>query len=700
VNAAYEAWNQAFIDEYFPQGNSGKLAWLPVDDDEIRALAENYGLGDPAAAVDNFEAVVNAWLATKGGSFTKFTAGLSWRRVRDTPPYVAGLAFCVHAASRMAPDATAGIASHNYYAQLNRLIRRDDDAGRPPGFEVVGDAWQDLATWLDADCAGRRGLSTFRTNEHVGKYVGWPMSQALLRASDRRRLPDFFRSAGLEPESDVSPQRLFSLVRAWAMHPGCGLSQAARSAIAHAQDIGLDEIAETVLRELRAWDGELRDARGRLRASLHLLVIPRRRGTQVRLLARRPEGFPDGTWQLNGTDGEIHLHVHPTAEGWFAPLDRAVTAATLEHGLRLTRDGFALTFEAGDAIPCRQAVPEIGGYLSQPQATMFEPHLAVLRRHLVPRLKDYLSRYAEPPPGLRDAAQALPAAWAMTADFRFTSRPEAAPPEFGRLAPKLVATTSFSGGLRLSSTMYLTGGEPDVNIATEAGGALVPELDGVAQPLKGGALTLRLSAMGLPPGTHTLSADVTRRFATVDTFGEPNPADAGSLGFKLSRHGGYRPQSTFANLVGGSPPQGWLHVSGAVASGRQEDLPIPGRRPVLLRAGALRYVLIGRQGEVARPTSTHAPAWLQRLGLGGQFQFVEVSLDFDPVWLLRETPAFAKEVTALDPDAPRTAPGAGTVQAWSEAVVQWKNAAVRADLQDAWTAYVAVAAAALRERSP
>jgi hypothetical protein len=520
------------------------------------------------------------------------------------------------------------------------------------------------------------------------------MSQALLRASDRRRLPDFYRSAGLEPGSEVSAERVFSLLRAWAALPSCGLTPRARSTIASAEDIDRHEIAETVLRELRAWDGDLRDARGRRRAPIHLLVIPRRRGTIVRLIARQPDGFPDGSWAAEGAARELTLAPHPTADGWFAPLDTAVSAAILENGYRLTQGDLALSFEPADAVPCRQAAAEIGGYISQPQATMFDPHLAMVRRALTPRLKEYVGRYGDVPLEIRPSPPGFPAAWALTGEFRFVGRPDSAPAEFGRLAPRLVATTSFSGGLPLSPGVYLSGGEPDVNIATEEGSPLVPELDGVAHPLAGGALTLRLSEMKLAPGEHELRADVTRRFSTRTTLGDREPPAAGSLGFKLSRHRDYRPQSTLAQPLEGEPPAGWIHISGAVATADSGDLPLPDRRPVLARSGALRYALLGARGEVARPSAHTAPAWLRPLGLADAFQFVDIKPEFEPVWLLRESPRLAREVVPLHPDPPPPSLSGAPPLEWAEAVAQWKDASVPEPARGRWAGYVAACAGA------
>src|SRR5262249_19193853 len=109
--------------------------------------------------------------------------------------------------------------------------------------------WDDLSLWLEADCRKQRGSSTIRTSP-ARRHVGYPLSQCLMRAVDRRRLPDFFRAAGLEPHSEITEDRLFELLRAWASQPSCGLSNHGRQAITAAVDIDRHEIAETVAREL------------------------------------------------------------------------------------------------------------------------------------------------------------------------------------------------------------------------------------------------------------------------------------------------------------------------------------------------------------------------------------------------------------------------------------------------------------------
>lgn len=698
LDEQYEAWNRALIDEYFPAGRIGRLAYLPLDDEELEAMAEPYELCATSDAVRDFTGAVRRELHKRG--FAGFASVVSgWRRVRDAPPYVAALGFCVLAGSRMQPEAHAGIASSNYYTQLNRLLGLPDRAGQPKGFDRLGHAWEDLATWLTEDCSGARGSSTIRTSPDR-KHVGYPISQCLLRAVDRRRLPDFFRIAGLTQTTDISAGRLFSLLKAWAAQPSCGLSSRARSAIANAVDVDLHEIAETVERELRAWDGELRDERGRRRAPIHLYVIPRgRRPGVVSLIARRPSGYPTGEWAIEGSPARVDLSEYH-AEGWFAPLDILVNEKILQQGLRLVREDLALSFDPAEAVPCRQAEIAIGGYLSQPGSVMWEPHIAVARRAVADDLKAFLARHGDSkPPDLASAG--LPSPWTLIGPYRLTSVPQDAPSRFARFAPRMFSTTSFDGGLRLSGPppVYLTGGEPDVQVSVEPGHDLSVTLDGVEQTLRGGALELKLSQMALRPGEHELVADVTRRFATRETFGDVSPTGAGTLGHRLACHTDYRPDSNSAeHLSLGPAPRGWVYLSGALANADPEDLPLGDRRPLLIRAGLKQVHVIGAEGEVA-DAPEHPPAWLEPLKLADFVQFIELDPPFPPAFLLTKSGDGTRRIEPLTEQIPPPEPVDGASKWWAVLVKAWRDAEIPTQAASDWAAYLDAAVSASREAS-
>jgi hypothetical protein len=71
-----------------------------------------------------------------------------WRRngASGPPPYIALLALCVLAASRMAREQVKGIERTAYYPQLNPLLNRPQFGGMPPGFEQVDESLEGLVS--------------------------------------------------------------------------------------------------------------------------------------------------------------------------------------------------------------------------------------------------------------------------------------------------------------------------------------------------------------------------------------------------------------------------------------------------------------------------------------------------------------------------------------------------------------------------
>jgi hypothetical protein len=194
-NHAYQVWNRTLARRFFRTDCAGRPAYLSVDDEELEELAPQIGIEPKGAAASLAEAVKREFSNSQtSGLYREFLrAATEWRKdPGGPPPYIALLGSAVLAGSRMARDETQGVASHNYYRRYNELFGRDPGAGQPQGFEQLGRLWRDLDRWLDEDNSGRLGTST--VPEHpFPAHVGYPISQCLLRESDRRRLTEFFR---------------------------------------------------------------------------------------------------------------------------------------------------------------------------------------------------------------------------------------------------------------------------------------------------------------------------------------------------------------------------------------------------------------------------------------------------------------------------------------------------------------------------
>jgi hypothetical protein len=636
LNELYLAWNCAIAEWFFGYAQAGRPAYLAVDDDELWELAAEWGLGNGSPAGTLAEAVGAA--ISRGGGLTHITrAAREWRKggASGDPPYLALLALCVLAGSRMAADPPAGIAAHAYYPQLNTLLGRDVHAGMPPWFPATDDLWLDLNEWLEKRCGGSRGLPSARTHPWF-THIGWPLSQCLFRAADRHRLPDFFRSAGLEPATEVEPAQLWVLFRHWA-RPGCGLTDQGLRVVGGANGQVAEHISEILKHELDTWDGDLRDPKGRRRGEV-LLILEKWAGgrrAELRFVARRPRGFPEGEFRL----GDARSLVVETANvDWYQPLELPVNPTELRHGLTATQGVFSLAYDPAVAVPFRACLEPFSAWLSCRQANALEEHSVLVHASALADVRGLLMRYARA--GWRELQQPagnIPAGWTVIERVHLSAVPHDVAPHLSSLAPRLYTAMRLEGGLPLSSGIYLVGGEPDLWITVEPGERCVIDIDGEQQELSEGAIELRLADLHLPAGKHEVSADgVRRRLTTERGFGLPATFGTASLGHVLRRHRNYQPVSEIATplLGGGIPPGGTVHVCGAATLASAADLPRGDRPPELLPTGFDEYVVLGDEaGQLVVPLAPERPAWLDRLGLSA-WQFFDVPLTFRPKWLI------------------------------------------------------------------
>ena len=694
----YDLWNQALIEAFFPVGVDGKPVYLAVDGDELSEIASTVGV-EPDEAEDSLAGAVQV-RTMRGASLARFRRSADgWRDKAEVPPYVATLGLFVLAASRMASDAARGIWANDYYSQLNCLLGRDPAAESPPDFDSMYLLWKDLASWLDDDCAGERGRATIRTHVQF-RHIGYPISQCVLRAVDRRRLPDFFRAVGLSPGRQVSGQRLRTLFRAWA-RPGSGISEAGR-AMARADGAGAQEgVEEILLRELASWDGELRDARGRRRSEILLWVGSFMGGRRIEIatFARRPAGFPaDGFRDA----GDRPFGTRLAGDEWYSLPSLEVTSQLLERGARFTVGDCALTLEPRDLVPLDEVFVPESGWLATPRATAFRRHWVLYRGHLEAELARFLRAHAAEGWKLSEPS-GVPAGWKLAKNVQITNPPTIAPPGLEALVPQIHVALSLVGGLRVSSKMYLVGGEPDIQLSVEAGDHPVVELDGRVEQVSTGLVTLPLSGMQLAEGEHSLTAAGERRsFSTIRTFGEAVPHDAGALAHEVERHSVYHPTSAEAIDVSvGEPRKGHVRVAGASIQGDASDLPLAAIPPVILLHGFFRCDLFGPvAGDWYRVSGAPSrPSWLNKMPgrLGYQYFEVDDELAFPPEFVAY-TGAEGIKVRAISHEvaAPRRAgPDLQTTDelAWATALMRIDARApdVDAIVASQWRAYVDLA---------
>jgi hypothetical protein len=148
-----------------------------------------------------------------------------------------------------------GLAAHNYYGRLSQVLGVEDPSARKKlqrDYRACADGlWQALNLWLEV-WEGERGLPTAQAVSH--RYIGSPISQALVRANDREGLREIFALAGLSPGSSVSPYEMSDLLDAWFVRDPSPVSSALRS-LWQRDPSARERIATLETSELQAWDG-------------------------------------------------------------------------------------------------------------------------------------------------------------------------------------------------------------------------------------------------------------------------------------------------------------------------------------------------------------------------------------------------------------------------------------------------------------
>ncbi len=169
---------------------------------------------------------------------------------------LAFLAVTVLAAEHMGAD-DSPFAKNAYYPWLSRTLGLGNDKAVLADVQKhysarAEDYWGALNWWLE-ECDGRRGLPTAYALSH--RYVGIPLSQALVRDGDRRRFTHFFLKYGLAPGMEINGQDLESYLGEWLTLDSCPASVNLKKL--WKREATRARIADVVALELAAWDGTL-----------------------------------------------------------------------------------------------------------------------------------------------------------------------------------------------------------------------------------------------------------------------------------------------------------------------------------------------------------------------------------------------------------------------------------------------------------
>lgn len=620
--AAYGAWQEALEEAFFSPEWDGHPVVMYVDDAEVASLQKRFALD--VSLVDAVSRGVDPGESHPYAAIEKYEE--SKRSADDAPAVLPLLACSVIAATRMTNDGQR--RANNYHDHLSQLLTGRDGVLTSAKYLPIAWMWQRLASW-QLQWGAYRGLCTIPSPEDLPQHqarIGYALSQAVLRGTDRMLLPKFFHVMS-QRNSKAWPLPGAVLVRgAKLWDQGDKFSTGFRRAI---DDPEICPIAERLLGNLaNVWDGSEEYVQpGTPRAELLVRFENRRLGW----LARLPRSG-EREYQLSGGVQLQQLGdtSYYSVGGLKLPEDRSLRAGfqLIGEGIVVSRPASSLVvFRQDDSLDCRTSVDRF---------VPGEEHMIIAAPEAAADVEAVLDRAASP--GRRKEAGRLswmPEGWTLyhgvVFDDPVTLKQAIRSVQGAVLAvqPAPQYKMYLQGGLRiapdLDQRLYLVGGEPNLVLPDGASGEA--KLDGQAQdpPIKARGVPIPLWVREMPEGKHRIEAEESVvEFTTAEDAPSLATPDT-VVGFPLA---GGKGAAYPAAQRAGAPVVTGAHF-GEAGTGAAP-------RVVLCRRGAETTIFVssdGRAWEVAVPDS---PSWWSRLPAKPSDYRFEVELRGTDGWILQK----------------------------------------------------------------
>ncbi len=431
---------------------------------------------------------------------------------RETPPpSLPLLAITVLAGSKMRNDGVFRASA--YYPRLVELMTDEQNSltaeGLQKHFDVIAEMWRCLDTWIE----GRQdvlGPSTI-SNQTYAK-IGYPLSQTVLKTSDRERLFDFFDQVHLDQRPDASPPELLRLLRLWLDRPR-GFSTPFTTLVREGSDdpfllAVIAKLAVQTRTELTAPNGHIR---------LHLGMCVDLERWAITWAIRTHPGLD--TDHLKLTNGSMLVIARPDYGSTYRVISGTLPEdpKLITERIRATGTKSVLTKDL-NRLWILRTDPLSGMWLSVGSIDPGAEHLLLVQDHDTSTMDDLLAKAAEPgyvklrgrliPGWIAYAGVILSGQFDLPASLDTLSLVRLLRTDFGP-SPRLV------NGLPLPTDVggqhYLSGGEPDLLIPPGDSERFVHVvLDGspTGSQVKANGSPLPLRLFGpFPEGKHSVKVD-------------------------------------------------------------------------------------------------------------------------------------------------------------------------------------------------
>ncbi|MFO0130850.1 MAG: hypothetical protein ACK54J_27430 [Pseudanabaena sp.] len=197
--ASYIEWNQALV-EYFTMGVAqGARVYLSVDDDVLERIGRKFrssrngdsGRNDFCQAVRK-----ELGIYSKSGGNTINLTNIQ-NSSSKTPHCVAFLGLTVLTAYEMVSDANSEINATNYYIRFRETLGLTNSESKAPKGMILQPRiepilWARWNNWLQS----QGYVPTANEGNKSTKYIGYPISQSILRKADKAKIYELVQEQG------------------------------------------------------------------------------------------------------------------------------------------------------------------------------------------------------------------------------------------------------------------------------------------------------------------------------------------------------------------------------------------------------------------------------------------------------------------------------------------------------------------------
>ncbi|MGH8544767.1 MAG: hypothetical protein ACREX3_14310, partial [Gammaproteobacteria bacterium] len=537
---AYMRWNAALAEVFYGPEAAGLPVYLDLEEDVLHRAAQRAGEPgrDRVGLVDAVRPTLGGPAGRRGIFGGHLTLLRGWHASSGDPPPVIALlsVLCLAAEDMRGGD---GLSANNYYDRLMPLLDvRGEDFKKRVITAYRGcshQLWGCLTNWLE-DLQGERGLPTAYALSH--EHIGRPLSQALLRATDRDKLKELFTELGLQPRARLLPMDMKPLLTEWIERSPSPASNTLRAMWRRAG--ARERITDVACQLLSTWErdvekvgpaaGRPTGARAALRLAARLRTFP---SSVLELDVIGPgEIEKDATLELlrieDGDGSLVPLDVEdiPGTRWRLADPDLFEPESLLAGHLQI-RDNTGRILQRRP----RRLVPMskddlIHAYVEAERLPLGESALVLCQQELAGPALRALTLVARP--GFRvcqDPPRGLPRGWRLFSDVQVLgtlptideATGRAWPEDLNVLQPLASSQVVLEGGLRLPGRVprWSSLAPPELRVTTTDASYLEVTIEQkrvLAEPIEedtqrqmnGSAAILPLAELGLPDGDYEL----------------------------------------------------------------------------------------------------------------------------------------------------------------------------------------------------